>query len=163
MSLMGIRDLSLITTPPVDRLPTRTYVARFDIGLIRKAIQSEVDRGGQVYFLHNRVASIEGIAFDLRQALPGVRFAIGHGQMGEDFLEDTMIKFVNKEIDVLICTTIIESGTDIPNANTMIINDAQNLGLSQLYQLRGRVGRSKERAYCYLLIPPNLKLDKDSQ
>jgi transcription-repair coupling factor (superfamily II helicase) len=163
MSLMGIRDLSLITTPPVDRLPTRTYVARFDIGMIKKAIQSEVDRGGQVYFLHNRVASIEGIAFDLKQALPGVRFAIGHGQMDEHQLEDTMIKFVNKEVDVLICTTIIESGTDIPNANTMIINDAQNLGLSQLYQLRGRVGRSKERAYCYLVIPPNLKLDKEAQ
>jgi len=121
-----------------------------------------VDRGGQVFFLHNRVNNIETIANELRELLPGVKFAIGHGQMKESDLEKVMVGFFNKEVDVLISTTIIESGMDIPNANTIIINNAQNLGLSQLYQLRGRVGRSSQRAYCYLMIPQHKMLDKQA-
>ncbi|MCB0392076.1 MAG: transcription-repair coupling factor [Bdellovibrionales bacterium] len=163
MSLVGIRDLSLINTAPIDRLPTRTFICRFDKETIRKAIESELQRGGQVFFLHNRVQSIEALASELRQILPKVRLGIGHGQMEEHQLEKTMISFFNKEIDVLLCTTIIESGMDIPNANTMFIDNAHQLGLSQLYQLRGRVGRGKERAYCYLIVPNNKKLDKEAQ
>lgn len=163
MSLMGIRDLSLINTAPVDRLPTRTFICRFDKEIIRKAIESELQRGGQVFFLHNRVQSIEAIASELREILPKARIGIGHGQMEEHQLEKTMVSFFNKEIDVLLCTTIIESGMDIPNANTMFIDNAHQLGLSQLYQLRGRVGRGKERAYCYLIVPSNKKIDGEAQ
>lgn len=163
MSLMGMRDLSLINTAPVDRLPTRTFICKFDKETIRKAVQSEVQRGGQVFFLHNRVQSIDNLASELRELLPEVRFAVGHGQMDEEQLEKTMVSFFNKEVDVLICTTIIESGMDVPNANTMFIDNAHQLGLSQLYQLRGRVGRGKERAYCYLIVPANKKLDKEAQ
>ncbi len=163
MSLMGIRDLSLINTPPEDRLPTRTYVSRFDEQTISKAVKDEVQRGGQVFFLHNRVQSIYGRADELRNILPKVRIAVAHGQMKESELEDTMMRFFKHEIDVLICTAIIESGMDIPKANTIFIDDAHMFGVSQLYQLRGRVGRSKERAYCYLLLPKNKKLDADAQ
>ncbi len=163
MSFVGMRDLSLINTPPVDRLPTRTFICRFDKETIRKAILSEIQRGGQVFFLHNRVQSIEALAHELRELLPTVRFGVGHGQMDEHQLEKTMLAFFNKEIDVLICTTIIESGMDVPNANTMFIDNAHQLGLSQLYQLRGRVGRGKERAYCYLIVPNNKKIDKEAQ
>ncbi|MCB0356640.1 MAG: DEAD/DEAH box helicase, partial [Bdellovibrionales bacterium] len=137
MSLVGIRDLSLINTAPVDRLPTRTFICRFDKETIRKAIESELQRGGQVFFLHNRVQSIEALASELRQIMPKIRLGIGHGQMNEEQLEKTMVGFFNKEIDVLLCTTIIESGMDIPNANTMFIDNAHQFGLSQLYQLRG--------------------------
>lgn len=154
LSLVGIRDLSIINTPPVDRLPTRTFVTKFDKETIKRAVESELDRGGQVFFLHNKVQSIDAIASELREILPSVRMAIAHGQMNEGQLEKTMIKFFNHDLDILVCTTIIESGMDIPRANTMFINDAQQFGLSQLYQLRGRVGRSKDRAYCYLLVPP---------
>ncbi len=163
MSLMGIRDLSIINTPPVDRLPTRTFVCKFDAETIRKAVTSEVARGGQVFFIHNRVQSIYGLADQLREILPDIRMKIAHGQMEEDELEKAMIAFFNHEIDLLLCTTIIESGMDIPRANTMFIDQAHQLGLSQLYQLRGRVGRSKERAYCYLLIPKEKRIDKDAQ
>ena len=163
MSFLGIRDLSLINTPPVDRLPTRTLICRRENSTIRKAILSEVQRGGQIFYLHNKVQSIENEAFELRQILPEIKIGIGHGQMDEAQLEKVILQFYNHEIDLLLCTTIIESGIDIPNANTMFINNAQQLGLSQLYQLRGRVGRSQRRAYCYLLVPPFRTIDKIAQ
>lgn len=163
MSLNGIRDLSIINTPPVDRLPTRTFVTKFDDETIRKAILAELSRSGQMFFLHNRVQSIYQMADKLREIAPEARVRVGHGQMPEHELEQTMIAFFNHDIDILLCTTIIESGIDNPRANTMFIDNAHQLGLAQLYQLRGRVGRSKERAYCYLLIPPNKQLDKDAQ
>lgn len=163
MSLIGIRDLSLINTPPVDRLPTRTFVCKYDEETIRRGIMSEIQRGGQVFFLHNRVQSIYGVADELRKLVPDARIKVGHGQMEEHELEATMIAFFNHEIDVLLSTTIIESGIDNPRANTMFIDNAHQLGLSQLYQLRGRVGRSKERAYCYLVIPQNKRIEKDAQ
>lgn len=159
MSLLGIRDLSLINTAPVDRLPTRTFVSKFDFTLIKKAVDAEIKRGGQVFFLHNRVQSIYSLADELRSHLPGIRLGIAHGQMDEDTLEKTMVAFFKKDLDILLCTTIIESGMDIPNANTIFIDQAHALGLSQLYQLRGRVGRGKQRAFCYLLVPRNLQLD----
>ncbi len=163
LSLMGLRDLSIINTPPADRLPTRTFVCKYDHDTIRKAVMSEIHRGGQVFFIHNRIESIYGLLDDLRSFLPDVRMGLAHGQMEEGQLEKVMVSFFNHEIDMLVCTTIVESGMDIPRANTMFIDNAQQLGLSQLYQLRGRVGRSKERAYCYLLIPPHRRLDKDAQ
>ncbi len=159
MSLLGLRDLSLINTPPHDRLPTRTFVSKFDMSVIKKNVLSEIKRGGQVFFLHNRVQSIYGLADELRESMPGVKMAVAHGQLEEHELEKTIVAFFNKEIDMLICTTIIESGMDIPNANTMFVDQAQALGLSQLYQLRGRVGRGKQRAFCYLLIPRSGGLD----
>lgn len=162
MSLIGIRDLSLINTPPEDRLPTRTFISRFDPKTIEKAMNSEIQRGGQVFFLHNRVQSIYGRADEIRKIIPNARIAVAHGQMKESELEDTMMQFFRHELDVLICTAIIESGMDIPRANTIFIDDAHMFGVSQLYQLRGRVGRSKERAYCYLLLPKNKKLDPDA-
>ena len=163
MSLLGLRDLSLISTPPVDRLPIRTFISHYDKSTIKRAIENEISRNGQVFFLHNRIQTIEVIASELRELLPHVRFAIAHGQMEENQLERVMMDFLSHKIDVLICTTIIESGIDVPRANTMFINEAQQFGLSQLYQLRGRIGRSKERAYCYLLLPRNKILDSDSQ
>jgi transcription-repair coupling factor (superfamily II helicase) len=159
MSLVGIRDLSLINTPPQDRLPTRTYVCKRDPDTIRKAIESEISRGGQVFFLHNRVQSIEEASAFVRDMVPSARIAIAHGQMDEAQLESTMMKFYNHELDVLVCTAIIESGMDIPRANTIFIDSAQTFGVSQLYQLRGRVGRSKERAYCYLVLPQDRRVD----
>ncbi|MBX3017176.1 MAG: transcription-repair coupling factor [Bdellovibrionaceae bacterium] len=163
MSLAGIRDLSLINTAPVDRLPTRTFITKWDRETIRKAIYSEVQRGGQVYFIHNRVQSIYQVVDELRELIPDLRIKVGHGQMEEHELEKTMVAFFNHEIDVLVCTTIVESGMDVPRANTMFIDQAHTLGLSQLYQLRGRVGRSKQRAYCYLLLPKSRVLDKTAQ
>lgn len=163
MSLAGIRDLSLINTAPVDRLPTRTFITKWDRETIRKAIYSEVQRGGQVYFIHNRVQSIYQLVDELRELLPDLRLRVGHGQMEEHELEKTMVAFFNHEVDVLVCTTIVESGMDVPRANTMFIDQAHTLGLSQLYQLRGRVGRSKQRAYCYLLLPKSRQLDKTAQ
>lgn len=159
MSLMGIRDLSIINTPPEDRLPTRTFVCKYEAETIRKALESELGRGGQVFFLHNRVQSIDLIAANLRELVPHARIAIAHGQLDETSLENTMLKFFNHELDILVCTAIIESGMDIPRANTIFINDAHTFGLSQLYQLRGRVGRSKERAYCYLILPAEKRVD----
>ncbi|MGZ3769722.1 MAG: transcription-repair coupling factor [Bdellovibrio sp.] len=163
MALVGIRDLSLINTAPVDRLPTRTFVTKFDEEIIRKAITAEISRGGQVYFIHNRIESIYGLADEIRNIVPEARIKVGHGQMEEHELEKTMLAFFHHEIDVLICTAIVESGMDVPRANTMFIDSAHMFGLSQLYQLRGRVGRSKTRAYCYLMMPRNRKLDKEQQ
>ncbi len=162
MSLYGVRDLSLINTAPVDRLPTRTFICKFDPELIRKAILSEIHRGGQIYFIHNRVQSIYGLADEIRQIVPEARIKVAHGQMEEEELEKTMLAFFHHEIDVLICTAIVESGMDVSRANTMFIDQAQLFGLSQLYQLRGRVGRSKQRAYCYLILPRQKKLDKET-
>ncbi|MES2965853.1 MAG: transcription-repair coupling factor [Bdellovibrionota bacterium] len=163
MSLVGMRDLSIINTPPIDRLPTRTFVTKFDRETISKAVAAEIQRGGQVFFLHNRVQSIYSIADELRQICPDARIRVGHGQMEEDELEKVMVAFYHHQVDVFVCTTIIEAGIDNPRANTMFIDNAHAFGLSQLYQLRGRVGRSKDRAYCYLLIPPNRRLEKDAQ
>ena len=151
LALAGIRDLSVIETPPEDRLPIQTRVAEASAGLVRDAILRELDRGGQVFYVHNRVETIEAQAEQLRRMLPGVRFVVGHGQMAEGALEKVMIAFADGAADVLVCTTIIESGLDIPNANTIVIDRADTLGLAQLYQLRGRVGRSSRRAYAYLL------------
>ncbi|MCS6939551.1 MAG: transcription-repair coupling factor, partial [Roseiflexus sp.] len=150
MALAGIRDLSVIDTPPEDRIPIKTYVLPYDENLIREAILRELDRGGQVYFVHNRVQSIYYVADRLRQLVPEARIAVGHGQLDERELERVMLDFFTGKDDVLVCTTIIESGLDVPNANTIIIDDATNFGLAQLYQLRGRVGRSSQRAYAYL-------------
>lgn len=163
MAFTGIRDLSIINTAPVDRLPTRTFVCKFEPETIRKAILAEISRGGQIYFIHNRVQSIYGLADELRQIVPEARMKVAHGQMSEDELEQAMLAFFNHEIDLLVCTAIVESGMDVPRANTMFIDQAQLFGLSQLYQLRGRVGRSKSRAYCYLLMPKDRKLDADAQ
>ena len=151
LALAGIRDLSVIETPPEDRLPIQTRVAEASAGLVRDAILRELDRGGQVFYVHNRVETIEAQAEQLRRLLPGARIVVGHGQMGEGTLEKVMLTFADGAADVLVCTTIIESGLDIPNANTIVIDRADTLGLAQLYQLRGRVGRSSRRAYAYLL------------
>ncbi len=163
MSLVGIRDLSLINTAPVDRLPTRTFICQFDGDLIRKAVDSELKRSGQVYFIHNRIQSIYGVADELRTLMPHLRLRIAHGQMPEHELEQNMLAFFHHEIDALVCTSIVESGMDVPRANTMFIDEAQMYGLSQLYQLRGRVGRSKERAYCYLILPRKTKLNEEQK
>ncbi len=163
MGFLGVRDLSLISTAPKDRLPIKTFVSHYNIQIITKAIETEIKRGGQVYFVHNRVQSIHTLYEELKNAMPNIRISLGHGQMVEKELESVMIRFFNKKVDVLLSTTIIESGMDISSANTIIINNAQNLGLSQLYQLRGRVGRSEKRAFCYLLIPPNKNLEKNQK
>lgn len=151
MSLAGIRDLSVIETPPDDRMPIKTYVLPFDDRLVRDAILREIDRGGQVYFVHNRVHSIYHVATHLQRLIPEADIGVGHGQLDERQLEQVMLDFFRGTYDVLVCTTIIESGLDVPNANTIIIDDATHYGLAQLYQLRGRVGRSATRAYAYLL------------
>ncbi len=153
MSLSGVRDLSIINTPPADRLAIRTYVTPFADDTIREAIIRELKRGGQVFFVHNRVQSIDAMEAYLRKLVPEAAIAIGHGQMREHQLEKVMLGFLNHETNLLLCTTIIESGLDFPSANTILINRADRLGLAQLYQLRGRVGRSKQRAYAYLLVP----------
>ncbi|MBM3770245.1 MAG: transcription-repair coupling factor [Acidimicrobiia bacterium] len=154
MSLVGIRDMSIIETPPKDRLSIQTNVVKFDQEIIRRAIRTELERGGQVYLVHNRVESILSIANLVQRLVPEARLVIGHGQMDEDSLERAMLDFVARKFEVLVATTIVENGLDIPNANTIIINRADRYGLSQLYQLRGRVGRSDRPAYAYLLIPP---------
>ncbi|OFW14304.1 MAG: transcription-repair coupling factor [Acidobacteria bacterium RIFCSPLOWO2_02_FULL_67_21] len=158
MSLVGIRDMSIIETPPKDRLSIQTNVVKFDAPVIERAIRNEVARGGQVYFVHNRVESIFSIGHLLQRLVPEVRVAVAHGQMGEEELERAMLGFVEHKVDVLLATTIVENGLDIPNANTLIVNRADRYGLSQLYQLRGRVGRSGRPAYAYLLIPPQESL-----
>ena len=158
MSLVGIRDMSIIETPPKDRLSIQTNVVTFDAAVIERAVRNEVARGGQVYFVHNRVESIFSIGSLLQRLVPEARIVIGHGQMGEDELERAMLGFVERRFDVLLCTTIVENGLDIPNANTILINRADRYGLSQLYQLRGRVGRSDRPAYAYLLVPPQESL-----
>ncbi len=154
MSLAGIRDLSVIQTPPEERQPIKTYVTAREDSLIREVITRELARGGQCFFLHNRVAGIEAVADRLRALVPEARIEVAHGQMPEGMLASVMRRFGDGEIDVLLCTTIIESGLDIPNANTIVIDDAHRLGLAQLYQLRGRVGRAGQRAYSYMMYPP---------
>ncbi len=158
MSLVGLRDMSVIETPPKDRMAIQTVVAKFDEKLIRSAIELELERGGQIYFVHNRVESIYEIAARIQELVPTARVVVGHGQMGESELERVMLAFMHHEYDVLVATTIIENGLDIPLANTILINRADRHGLSELYQLRGRVGRSNRRAYAYLLIPQDTEL-----
>jgi transcription-repair coupling factor (superfamily II helicase) len=161
LALTGARDMSTIQTPPHDRLPVQTIVTQYDERVIRDAIQKELDRRGQVFFLHNRVTTIEMMRGKLQMLLPHARIVVGHGQMDSDELESVMMKFVNGEADILLSTTIIESGLDIPNANTIIIDRADRFGLSDLYQLRGRVGRYKHQAYAYLLLPRHANLLTD--
>ena len=163
MSIIGIRDLSIIETPPVDRLAIQTYVTRYDERLIRDAILRELERGGQVFFLHNRVETIDRIAMKLADLIPEAKMAVAHGQMKPKDLEKVMLKFLNNETQVLVCSAIIESGLDFPNANTIIINRADRFGLAQLYQLRGRVGRSHRHAYAYLLIPGEQAITPDAE
>jgi transcription-repair coupling factor (superfamily II helicase) len=155
MSLAGIRDMSIIETPPRDRLAIQTNVVKFDGAVIQRAIRTEMERGGQVYVVHNRVESIYSLGNLIQRLVPEARIGIGHGQMNDEALEKVMADFVAQKYDVLLATTIIENGLDIPNANTMIVNRADRYGLAQLYQLRGRVGRSDRRAYAYLLVPPD--------
>jgi transcription-repair coupling factor (superfamily II helicase) len=150
--------MSVIETPPKDRLAIHTVVAPFQPELIRSALELELARGGQVYFLHNRVDSIWARAHMLQELVPNARIGVGHGQMGEAELEKTMLHFMRHDFDILVCTTIIENGLDIPLANTMFVENAERYGLSELYQLRGRVGRSNRRAYAYLLVPPDTEL-----
>jgi transcription-repair coupling factor (superfamily II helicase) len=158
MSLVGLRDMSVIETPPKDRMAIQTVVAKFDEKIVRSAVEVELERGGQVYFVHNRVESIYEIAARIQELVPTARVVVGHGQMPERELERVMLAFMRHEYDVLVATTIIENGLDIPLANTILINRADRHGLSELYQLRGRVGRSNRRAYAYLLIPPENEL-----
>jgi transcription-repair coupling factor (superfamily II helicase) len=158
MSLVGLRDMSVIETPPKDRMAIQTVVASWDEKLIQSALEQELERGGQVYFVHNRVESIWEIAAKLQTLVPNARILVGHGQMSEGELEKVMLKFMHHEADILVATTIIENGLDIPLCNTILINRAERLGLSELYQLRGRVGRSDRRAYAYLLLPSEIEL-----
>src|SRR5881397_492099 len=158
MSLVGLRDMSVIETPPKDRIAIQTVVATWDDKLILSALEQELDRGGQVYFVHNRVDTIWEIAAKLKEMVPRARILVGHGQMSEGELEKVMLKFMHHEADVLVATTIIENGLDIPLCNTILINRADRFGLSELYQLRGRVGRSNRRAYAYLLLPADIEL-----
>jgi transcription-repair coupling factor (superfamily II helicase) len=163
LALTGARDMSTIQTPPHDRLPVETIVTQYDERVIRDAIIRELNRGGQVFFLHNRVVTIEAMAQKLAGLVPQARIVVGHGQMHSDDLEEVMTRFVNGEADILLSTTIIESGLDIPNANTIIIDRADRFGLSDLYQLRGRVGRYKHQAYAYLLLPRHAGLLADAR
>ena len=160
MSLVGLRDMSLIETPPRDRLAIQTVVAPFSEDLVRRAIENELAREGQIYFIHNRVESIYSLATLIQKLAPKARVVVGHGQMSEKDLEGVMLKFIRDEADILVATTIVENGLDIPRANTILINRADRLGLAELYQLRGRVGRSHQRAYAYLLVPPDTSLSE---
>ncbi len=163
LAVGGLRDMSIITTPPVDRRAIRTVVSQYDPGLIKEAIERELGRGGQVFYVYNRVDGIYERAQRIKELLPNARVAVGHGQMGETALEQTMLDFVQGEYDVLVATAIIESGLDIPRANTIIVDRADLFGLAQLYQLRGRVGRANERAYAYLLVPPASQLSDEAR
>ncbi len=163
MSMVGIRDMSILKTPPEERYPVQTYVVEYSDGLVRDAILREISRGGQVYVLHNRVQSIELMYARLKKLVPEARIAVGHGQMREQQLEDVMLDFYDGKFDVLLCTTIIEAGLDVPRANTLIVCDADRFGLSQLYQLRGRVGRSNRVAYAYLTVNPSKILTADAE
>jgi transcription-repair coupling factor (superfamily II helicase) len=161
LALSGLRDLTVMETAPRDRSPVLTFVEPWDDGLLEEVLARELDRGGQVFFVHNRVETIETIAERVRRLVPSSRATVGvaHGQLRERELDAVMRKFVGGEIDVLVSTMIVESGLDVPNANTMIVHQAQNFGLAQLYQLRGRVGRGHRRAYCYLIVPDNVHPD----
>jgi len=160
MALTGARDMSVISTPPPKRIPVKTVVAEFDEELIEKAVSRELRRKGQVFFLHNRVEDIDHIATIIKRLFAGANIAVGHGQMPGRQLEDIMIRFLAGDIDILVCTTIIESGIDIPNANTLIVNRADHFGLADLHQLRGRVGRSDVQAYAYFLVPSEKSLSE---
>ncbi|MBU2479164.1 MAG: DEAD/DEAH box helicase, partial [Gammaproteobacteria bacterium] len=162
MSLAGLRDLSIIATPPVLRMAIKTFIVEWDKQTLREACLREIKRGGQVYFLHNEVESIERIARELGELMPEANIQIGHGQMRERDLEQVMLDFYHRRCNLLVCTTIIESGIDVPTANTIIINRADKLGLAQLHQLRGRVGRSHHRAYAYLIAPPRRAMTTDA-
>jgi transcription-repair coupling factor (superfamily II helicase) len=163
MAVTGLRDLSLITTPPVDRRAVRTIVTRWDDHVVREAVQRELSRGGQCFYVYNRIDKLYEKAQRLHELVPTARVAVAHGQMSETALEEAMLDFVDGRYDVLVSTAIVESGLDIPRANTMIIDRADLFGLAQLYQLRGRVGRSKERAYCYLVVPPPNAMTDESR
>ncbi len=160
MALISSRDMSVIESPPEDRLPVETYVTEYNDGLIKEAIERELRRGGRVYYIHNRVSGLEAIAGRLRRLVPGINVRVAHGQMNEEMLEDAMIGFYEGDCDVLLCTTIVENGLDVPLANTIIIDGAENFGLSQLYQMRGRVGRSSRLAYAYFVYRPNKALSE---
>lgn len=163
MAMVGVRDMSIIETPPEDRFPIRTYVAEANDELTRTAILREIDRGGQVYFVHNRVQDIERFGRHLQKLVPEARIGIAHGQMHEEALEQVMLDFLNHELDVLLCSTIIETGMDIANVNTLIVDEADRLGLAQLYQLRGRVGRSNKVAYAYFTYRRDKILTEDAE
>lgn len=162
MSLSGIKDISVINTPPQNRLPIKTFVGEYNEQTVKNAIVNELDRDGQVFYLYNRVETIEEFKLELQKLVPNARIAIGHGQLSEKQLEDVIIGFDNHDYDILLCTTIIENGIDIPNANTMIIHEADKLGLAQLYQLRGRVGRSDKQAYCYCFYKKSKELSHEA-
>lgn len=163
MSLSGIRDISLISTPPTNRKPVKTFVGEYKPSIIRNAILHELERGGKIFFVNNRIENIDALAFQIQELVPEASVRVGHGQMKDRELEDVMFSFVNDEFNVLVCTTIIETGLDISDANTMIINNANNFGLSQLYQLRGRVGRSDQQAYAYLLFNPEKEISETAR
>ena len=163
MSLMGIRDISVISTPPEHRKSIITYISEFDDAIIKDAIFHELNRNGQIFFVHNNIQSIESMAKHVQHLVPQVRLDVAHGRLDEEALETVMLRFINKDIDMLVCTTIIESGLDIPSANTILINRADRFGLAQIYQLRGRVGRFDEQAYAYLFIPNESSLSKDAK
>ncbi|MBS0583797.1 MAG: transcription-repair coupling factor, partial [Proteobacteria bacterium] len=163
MSMSGLRDLSIIATPPSHRLAVKTFIAPWDTATIREAFQRELARGGQVYFLHNEVETIQKTARELGELIPEARLRIAHGQMPERELEQVMLDFYRQRFNVLVCTTIIESGIDVPSANTILINRADRFGLSQLHQLRGRVGRSHHRAYAYLIVPDKRSITADAE
>jgi transcription-repair coupling factor (superfamily II helicase) len=163
MSLMGVRDLSIIATPPEYRYAIKTYISPFDDTVVVEAIQRELQRGGQIFFVHNNIRTIRGMARHLEKLVPGLRVGVAHGRLNDDELETVMLAFLHREIDLLVCTSIIESGLDIPSANTILINRADRFGLAQIYQLRGRVGRADEQAYAYLFIPDESALTRDAQ
>jgi transcription-repair coupling factor (superfamily II helicase) len=163
MSLLGLRDMSVIETPPKDRLAIHTVVSHFNPELIKAAIEQEIGRGGQIYFVHNRVDTIWERASLIRELAPSCRVCVGHGQMNGALLEKVMLGFMKHEYDLLLCTTIIENGLDIPLANTIVVDNAERYGLSELYQLRGRVGRSNRRAYAYLLVPHGTELSETAR
>lgn len=163
LSMLGVRDISVITTPPELRQPIISYISEFDPAVIAEAVRNEISRGGQIFFVHNNINTIWNISRRLKEMVPEVRLGVAHGRLAEDELEAVMHQFINREIDMLVSTTIVESGLDIPNANTMIINRADRMGLAQLYQLRGRVGRADTQAYAYLIVPKEAALPKDAQ
>jgi len=160
---MAARDLSVINTPPPNRVPIESNVIRFNEEIIRDAIRYEIQRGGQVFFIHNRIENIKEVAGMIQRLLPDAKIGIGHGQMDGKKLEQLMLAFINNEFDVLVSTTIIESGLDVPNANTIFINNANNFGLSDLHQMRGRVGRSNKKAFCYFITPPYHMMTDDAR
>src|SRR2546425_3633741 len=163
LSVSGVRDMSVIETPPLDRLPIETVVRRFSKPVIKEALERELGRGGQVFFVHNRIQSLPSMARFIHELVPDARLVVAHGQMKERELEATMVRFVSGQADILLSTAIVESGLDIPASNTIIINRADRFGLAQLYQLRGRVGRERLHAYCYLLVPADGRAGEQAQ